>query len=67
MADTTAPAARTITDVTDLNPGDRVRCYDIWNGTVVRVVTNFLGGFAIVDYDYDQGQTVVYAPYIQTH
>ena len=52
-------------NITDLKPGNRVRCYDNWNGTVIRVVDNWLGGFAVVDYDQDQGQTVVYLDHIQ--
>jgi len=51
--------------VTDLRPGDRVRCYDSWNGTVVRVARNFLGPFVVVDYDHDQGKTVVFPPHVR--
>jgi hypothetical protein len=60
MNTATAPAA------TDFKPGDRVCCYDTFTGTVIRVVDNFLGGFALVDYDTDfAGVTAVYSPYIQ--
>jgi hypothetical protein len=62
---TASPAAHTDSTITDLNPGDRVRCYDAFNGTVAQVVDNFLGGFALVDYDHDQGRIAVYAPYVQ--
>ncbi len=54
------------TAITNLRPGDRVLCDDEWSGTVVRVVDNFLGRFAVVDHDSDFiGQQVVYAPYIR--
>lgn len=64
MTNTASPAALPVTSITDLKPGDRVRCYDAFNGTVVRVVDNFLGGFALVDYDHDQGRIAVYAPHV---
>ena len=55
----------TAADVRDLKPGDRVRLYDAFNGTVVRVVDHWLGAHVVVDYDHDQGQAAVYPPYVR--
>lgn len=51
--------------ITDLDPGDRVRVNDNWNGTVIHTVDNWLGGFAFVDFDHDQGRMAVYPDRIQ--
>jgi hypothetical protein len=62
----TTAATATAAGITDFRPGDRVLCYDLFPGTVVRVVDNFLGGFVLVDYDTDfAGQVAVYPPHVR--
>lgn len=53
-------------NIADLEPGDRVRCYDNWNGTVVQVALgHWLGDRVSVQYDHDQGVVTVYSPHVQ--
>ncbi|QYN41206.1 hypothetical protein K1T35_48585 (plasmid) [Pseudonocardia sp. DSM 110487] len=48
-------------DPPDLKPGDRVRCYDTFDATVIRVESTWLDSWAVVEFDryLDYGPTPV--------